>query len=80
MDLLAMEARPGLILLNGNPTLAAFKKLYASDLNPWQLDSYSSAHNLDRMLWHEQGFLSRAGARVPVAGFPFLRTRFSHKR
>ncbi|HEX5368361.1 MAG TPA: hypothetical protein VFY10_03000 [Dehalococcoidia bacterium] len=77
-DILINQAEPALILLNGKPTLESFEAIYGDRLDDWHRLTYASPESEARKLWHSQGFFRQARRRIPIVGFPFLRTRMSH--
>jgi hypothetical protein len=77
-DILIEKGQPALILLNGAATLATFEAIYHDRLDDWHELAYRSPDSENRNLWHWQGFLRQTSGRIPVVGFPFLRTRRSH--
>jgi len=78
IELLIGGAEPGLVLLNGNATIASFEAIYGKRLGLWATSTYDSASGTGRKLWHRQGYLESSGQRTPIAGFPFLRKPRTH--
>jgi hypothetical protein len=44
----------------------------------WTQEFYASTHLPTKSLWHKQGYVATPNGDLPVAGFPFLRTRSTH--
>ena len=77
-DILIQKARPGLILVNGVPTLDAFEASYGPDMENWRASTYPSPSRPSRNLWHMEGWVRHQSDKIPVVGFPFLRRQGTH--
>ena len=72
------EGRPGLVMVNGVPAIAAFERVHGEEMELAERRSYASARSPGTKLWHREGHVNAAGRRVPLLAFPFLRTRQTH--
>ncbi len=72
------EGRPGLVMVNGVPAIAAFERVHGDQMELAERRSYASARSPGTKLWHREGHVNAAGRRVPLLAFPFLRTRQTH--
>jgi hypothetical protein len=72
------RADPAFVLLNGSAACASATAEFGNDLE-WEYRQYPSAEpGKSKTLWHYEGFLNGASGRVPVVGFPFLRSPRTH--
>ena len=72
------EGRPGLVMINGVPAIAAFERVHGDQMELAERRSYASVRRSGKKLWHREGHVDAAGGRVPLLAFPFLRTRQTH--
>lgn len=80
--LLVQEGDPALVMVNGSSAISMFEHLYGGDLQ-WREMLYDSCDaprqgRKPKRLRHYCGALCFAGRRIPVVGFPFLRTPATH--
>lgn len=80
--ILMERGHPAFVLVNGGGALATFEILYGDQLS-WRMIRYDSATipregAKRKRLWHRYGWLQIRDRRVPIIGFPFLRTRMTH--
>ncbi len=76
--LLMEEGRPGLVMVNGVPAIAAFERVHGDEIQLAERRSYASVRRPGKQLWHREGHVDTAGGRVPLLAIPFLRTRQTH--
>jgi hypothetical protein len=76
-EILLHAACPALVLVNGIRAVESFTDDYESQLEAWVQVAYASPDHHEKKLRHWQGVLS-SDIRIPVVGFPFLRTPKSH--
>ena len=78
LSLLLDRAQPALVLVNGGDAVGAFVERAGPRL-VWEERHYeSSSSSRTKRLHHWQGWYSSGTYRIPVGGFPFLRTPGSH--
>ena len=76
-DFLLTHGLPALVLVNGLAATEQFENHNRERL-AWSKKKYASESRMGKTLWHKQGWLAGRGLRIPVVGFPFLRTPASH--
>ena len=76
-QLLLNEAKPALVLVNGNAAIGQFEEASGASLT-WEQVSYDSESKQTKSLWHRQGSIDAGSRKVPIIGFPFLRTPSTH--
>ena len=80
--LLIEKGEPGLVMVNGTSAIDVFQHLYANALK-WREIRYDSCHppregRNQKRLRHYCGLLRIGKRPVPIVGFPFLRTPWTH--
>ena len=75
---LIQEARPALVIVNGNAAVSALRRIEGERLHLDEHPRYESASKPGKLLRHWEGYLESEGASVPVLGFPFLRRHNTH--
>lgn len=79
-EMMIEQARPRIVLVNGNPAVDAMEAVHEEKLAWEEWEQYPAGSPEGRMLWWRRG-MYRGPHRVPVVGFPFLnkpRTARSH--
>ncbi len=76
-QLLLNEAKPALVLVNGNAAIGQFEEASGASLT-WEQVNYESESKPNKFLRHHQGHIDAGSRKVPIIGFPFLRTPSTH--
>jgi len=77
-QLLLQEAEPALVLVNGSRSVESFESVAKDQLDGWRELVYASVDSEKRRLRQWHGLLLTSAGKIPVVGFPFLRTVRSH--
>lgn len=75
-QILIEEASPALVLVNGNAAKDVFDEEFGGHVD-WEERKYSSPSKEDKTLRHFEGLYDGGGVEIPIAGFPFVRSRGS---
>ena len=63
------EGRPGVVVVNGVPAIAAFECVHGDQMELAERRSYASVQRSGTQLWHREGHVNAAGR--PCRSWPF---------
>ena len=76
--ILVQHGRPAMVMVSGNQALTVLERADRDHLVLGERRSYQSVGRPEKALWHREGHYTSGLSRVPVLGFPFLRTQSTH--
>ena len=75
---LIQHGRPAMVMVSGNQAVTVLERADGDHLTLGRARDYQSVSRPDKRLWHREGHYTVGASRVPVMGFPFLRTQSAH--